>query len=452
MDAVSIINRLSRTTKRTEKEQILMDAFMKGHREFFIGAQLCYDILTTFGVQKVGEITDEDDGDAGTLSFSDFLDLANKLRTRKLTGYAARDAILDAADKCHIPTWNVFYRRVLLKDLKAGIDVKTINKVLQKLAPTQDDAKKYIIPVFSCQLAHDGMKPEYQKKLSGPKMLDLKLDGVRLLTILDKEEGTITQYTRNGKINTNFSDIRESLIGIMNMLPGSVVLDGEVISSSFQDLMKQINRKDNIDTSSSKLAIFDIIPLSAFKEGICKTSQEQRHEIISNLETTGLLREHTKGLVYVIPKKYVNLSTDEGKESFQEFNKMAIEQGYEGIMVKDPNAPYELKRSFAWLKIKPFIDVSLAVVGVEEGTGKYEGMLGAFICEGDDDGKNIKVNCGSGFSDEDRKDIWKNRDRMIGMIVEIRADALSLEEGSDVWSLRFPRFKGFRGTVPNEKL
>ena len=236
------------------------------------------------------------------------------------------------------------------------------------------------------------------------------------------------------------------------MLPGSVVLDGEVVSSSFQDVMKQINRKDNIDTSSAKLAVFDIIPLAAFKEGICKTSQEKRHEIISNLESTGLFREHTKGLVYVIPKKYVNMSTEEGKASFQEFNKMAIEQGYEGVMVKDPNAPYELKRSFAWLKIKPFLEFSLSVVGVEEGTGKYEGMLGAFICEGEEDGRNIKVNCGSGFSDEDRRDIWKNRDNMIGMIVEIRADALSLEDGSDVWSLRFPRFKGFRGTVPNEKL
>ena len=453
MDPVSIITALSSTTKRTEKEQILINDFMCGHRDFFVGAQMCYDQLLTFGVQKVAEITDADDGDLGTFSFSDFLELAHKLRTRQLTGYAARDAILDAADKCHIPTWNIFYRRVLIKDLRAGIDAKTINKVLEKLSATEPEAKNLIIPIFSCQLAHDGMKPEHQKKLTGPKMLDIKLDGVRLLTILDKEQNTITQYTRNGKVNENFTEIRESLIGVMNLIPGSVVLDGEVISpSGFQDLMKQVNRKDNINTAKTRLAVFDIIPLQAFTQGICKITQEKRHEIISNLESSGLLKEHTGGLVYVIPKMYANLSTPEGQKSFKEFNKQAIEDGYEGVMVKDPFAPYELKRSFGWLKIKPHIETSLPIVALEEGTGKYENMLGAIVCEGEDDGRKIKVNCGSGFSDEDRTEFWNNRENMKGMIAEIKADAMTLEDGSDIWSLRFPRFKGLRGTVPNEKL
>ncbi len=453
MDAVSIINALAATPKRTEKEQILMDTFMQGHREFFVGAQLAYDILVTFGVKRAAEITEEDDT-PGTFTFDDFLVLLGKLRRRELTGHAARDAMIAAAETCHAPTWNTFYRRVILKDLKCGVELSTINKVLKKLSDTEDDAKTLMIPDFSCQLAQDGAKPEHQKKVSGRKMLDVKLDGVRLLTILDKEAGTVTQYTRNGKVNENFTEVRESLMSLMADLPGSVVIDGEIVSVNFQDLMKQVNRRDGVNTAAARLAVFDIIPLAAFQAGICTTSQEHRHEILANLDLEGVFKKHTNGLVYVVPKVVVDLNTPEGQVTFKEFNKAAIEAGYEGIMVKEPTAPYELKRSFAWLKIKPFIEVSLTIVGYEEGKAgtKNVGKLGAWIMEGEDDGKKIAVNCGGGFSDIERAEFWNRRDEFMGFVGEVRADALTLEDGGDVWSLRFPRWKGFRGTVPGEKL
>ena len=122
-------------------------------------------------------------------------------------------------------------------------------------------------------------------------------------------------------------------------------------------------------------------------------------------------------------------------------------------MIKDPIAVYECKRSIAWLKLKPFIEVSLAVVGVEEGTGRNEGKLGALICEGEDDGKRIRVNVGSGFSDSQRDSYYLGRDDLIGQIVEIRADAATIsQDSSEVWSLRFPRFLQFRGFERGEKL
>jgi DNA ligase-1 len=120
-------------------------------------------------------------------------------------------------------------------------------------------------------------------------------------------------------------------------------------------------------------------------------------------------------------------------------------------MLKDPLAPYECKRSVAWLKLKPFIEVSLAVVAVEEGTGKNVGKLGALVCEGVDDGKAIRVNVGSGLTDEDRVTYWDNADTLIGDIVEVRADAITQNQDG-TYSLRFPRFKGFRGFVSGEKI
>ncbi|NBU69336.1 MAG: hypothetical protein EBS49_06965, partial [Verrucomicrobia bacterium] len=150
-------------------------------------------------------------------------------------------------------------------------------------------------------------------------------------------------------------------------------------------------------------------------------------------------------------------------------NQVAIDGGYEGIMIKEPNAKYECKRSFSWLKQKPWIEVSLSIREVEEGTGRNLGRLGAFVCEGEDGGKLIRVNVGSGYSDSQRDEFWAGRDTLLGQVVEVRADVISQnQDGSyslrevraDVisqnqdgsYSLRFPRFLRFRGFEAGEKL
>jgi DNA ligase-1 len=120
-------------------------------------------------------------------------------------------------------------------------------------------------------------------------------------------------------------------------------------------------------------------------------------------------------------------------------------------MIKDPAAGYETKRSVAWLKQKPYIEVSLAVVGVEEGTGKNVGRLGALVCEGQDDGKDITVNVGSGLTDDMRNSIWNDSSSVIGQLVEVRADAVTQNQDG-TYSLRFPRHVRFRGFEPGEKL
>jgi len=147
----------------------------------------------------------------------------------------------------------------------------------------------------------------------------------------------------------------------------------------------------------------------------------------------------------------VDLSTSEGEKRFVDLNKAAVDGGYEGVMIKDIGAPYECKRSHAWLKMKPFIEVSLEVKDVEEGTGRNVGKLGAFVCEGRDDGRDIKVNVGSGFSDSDRDSFWNDRSTLIGNIVEVRADAITQNQDG-TYSLRFPRFKTFRGFEAGEKI
>jgi len=134
-----------------------------------------------------------------------------------------------------------------------------------------------------------------------------------------------------------------------------------------------------------------------------------------------MLLRHIKTLEW----ENVDLDTIEGQKRFVELNKSAVEGGYEGVMIKDPDAIYECKRTHSWLKAKPFIEVTLKVVSVEEGTGRNKGRLGAILVEGEDDGYEYSLSCGSGFSDNQREEYWSKRNYLVGQLVEIRADAKS---------------------------
>ena len=180
--------------------------------------------------------------------------------------------------------------------------------------------------------------------------------------------------------------------------------------------------------------------------GTSKNAIERRQRIV-NLSNLFTYR------IQLVDATLIDMDSDEGQAKFQAMNKRALDEGYEGLMIKPVSEGYKCKRSHAWLKIKPFIEVTLKVVELEEGTGKNEGLLGALVVEGEDDGKFFKLNVGSGLTDENREQIWENQDKVIGQLVEIRADAATQsQDADDVWSLRFPRFKTFRGFELGEKL
>jgi len=163
---------------------------------------------------------------------------------------------------------------------------------------------------------------------------------------------------------------------------------------------------------------------------------------------TSILLRHVKTLEW----ENVDLDTIKGQKRFVELNKAAVEGGYEGVMIKDPDAMYECKRTHSWLKAKPFIEVTFKVVSVEEGSGRNKGRLGAVLVEGEDDGHKYSLSCGSGFSDIQREEYWSKRDQLIGQLVEIRADAKTKSKDAVAFSLRFPRFKCFRGFKAGEKV
>ena len=111
-------------------------------------------------------------------------------------------------------------------------------------------------------------------------------------------------------------------------------------------------------------------------------------------------------------------------------------EGKEGVMCNLADAPYECKRTRNILKVKKMQSIDLKIVGFEEGDGKYKGTLGKVII----DVCGVSVGCGSGFSDNERLDIWSNKDKYLGKWIEVQYQEKIAKTGS----LRFPTVKGVR--------
>ena len=422
-----IIKELESNNSRLFKEDIIEKNL--NYKEFQEGLAMCLDPLVTFGVKQVPESEKNGNG----LNWEDFKNSANLLIERESTGHAARDLIINLMNLSKEDQWNNWYRRILIKDLRCGVSEKTVNNVAKKMN------LKFRVPVFSCMLAHDGAK--HPKKIKGDCLVEYKYDGVRVVAIVKKNKATL--YSRNGKIFNNFAHIENAL---SKPEYNNIVFDGEVMSDDFQALMKQVYRKSGANTEDAYLALFDMLPLKEFNEGRSKLNSLERKQELNKLSKT------FGSEIKLVDYEIINFDNEQGQEKFSEMNKEALEKGFEGLMIKPNNNYYECKRSHAWLKIKPFIEVTLKVIDIQEGTGKHEGKLGAFSVEGEDDGKFFSLSVGSGLTDEQRDMYWADKDKLIGRLIEVRADAITKSIEGDHFSLRFPRFKNFRGFEKDEKI
>jgi DNA ligase-1 len=287
--------------------------------------------------------------------------------------------------------------------------------------------------------------------MKGIKRLEPKLDGVRcLMTVIPSDSGEINviAFSRNGKVFDNFTHIEDQIrdnflklvrtAGTSNLSMG-FVLDGEVIGNSFQELMRQARRKTNAQADDSVFNVFDIIPLEAFREGHWNAQLTKRIAILDSIRPV----VDNMANVELLPHIMVDLDTAAGKDQLERYAQDNVKAGFEGIMIKEMQAPYVCKRSTDWMKWKPVCDFDLTVIGIEEGTGKHEGRMGALVCCGIDDGKEISVNVGSGYTDEERQSYWDNKDSVIGRTAVVMADAVTQNQDGS-YSLRFPRFKTFR--------
>lgn len=467
-ELLDALKQIRGTTKRSEKEQIIKAlAETDLSKEFFEGVKLANQSSITFGVKQVPEKMDEQVGEVldPTQAWQKFVELAQRLNLRLATGNEAKAEIQDLMNKTDKERWNSWFRPILMKDLKAGFSETTTNPILKALNRTAE-----MTEVYSCALAEHidtlwepsetGELIPTQRLGSSTVYADVKLNGARINAFVDpfNQFQPIILRTREGRLSENFKSIEESLLKLIPFIrerfKTAVVFDGEVMSASFQKLMTQLNRKSDVQTSDCTLYIFDFLPVQDFLAGVSEKPYKAR--ILDRLDIQAELERIQINNIKNLTAHLFDINTVEGCQSLEEFRRKALDNSFEGLVIKMPESLYRTKRTFDWLAYKPTLTVDLAVTGFEEGEKgtKNEGSLGALVVEGEYQGKQIKVKVGSGFKpdQETRKKLWDTQSDVLGMVAEIRADEITKPMEGDHWSLRFPRFVKWRGFKPGEKV
>ena len=342
--------------------------------------RLALDPFTQFYQRKIPKYTPNTSDHAASLQ--SMLPALNDLSDRVVTGNAAIDrltSILEAAGEQDAKV----IERIIQKDLKCGVQVSTVNAVWKNLV--------YEYPVMLCS-------PFEQKlvdKIKFPAYVQLKMDGMRFNAIV--RNGGCEFRSRNGKEIQLLGNLEEEFIKLAD--GESVVFDGELLVSDKGVILDRqtgngILNKANKGTISIDEArkvhatIWDVIPFDDFTNGQCTDTYKSRFGRLQGAK---------------LPKKISLVQSwevenyDTAKALFDEM----LQRGEEGIILKDMNGIWEDKRSKGQIKFKGEMECDLKIVGIEEGTGKYAGMLGAILCESADG--VIKVSVGSGFTDEQRK-------------------------------------------------
>jgi len=345
------------------------------------------------------------------------------LSSRELTGNKAIEHLSYVLSNLTSDNAKVI-ERIIAKDLKCGVDVSTVNKVWSGL-----------IPEYPCMLC----SPFEQKlvdKIKFPAYAQMKMDGMRFNAIV--RDGKCEFRSRNGKEILLLGNLEQEFI----RLAGSIdcVFDGELLvmlpgDHQFTDRQtgNGILNKANKGTISIEEAamvhasVWDLIPYVQFTDGYCQTPYAKRFSTLEQIVN----KQKSEGKKIWIVSSEIVQTIEEAQSIFQNY----LSLGHEGIILKDGAGVWEDKRSKTQIKFKGELECDLKIVAVEEGSGKAAGMLGAIVCESADG--IVKVNVGSGFSDAQRKQYWK--ENLVDRIVAVKYNSrIKNKAGED--SLFLPVF------------
>jgi hypothetical protein len=357
---------------------------------------LALDPFTQFYIRKIPKYT-PNPVDGIALEFA--LDSLYDLSSRQVTGNAAIAHLKGMLEALNAEDAKVI-ERIIQKDLKCGVSVSTANAVWTGLV------SEY--PVMLCSQ----FEQKLVDKVEFPALVQLKMDGMRFNAIV--RDGKVEYRSRNGKEIQLLGNLDAEFIE----LAGDVdcVFDGELLVVANGTILDRqtgngILNKANKGTITAgeaalvQATVWDIIPYLYFVDGECPVPYGKR---FASLNT--LINKHEPERVKSVASWEVQTYED-AKAMFEEF----LARGEEGIILKDKRGVWEDKRAKHQIKFKGELECDLKIIGIEDGTGKYEGKLGAIKCESADG--VIKVSVGSGFSDYQRSSLGAE---IIGKIAAVK--------------------------------
>ncbi len=422
MNSTEVLQNLDRLADMTptQKKSALRDLLTD--TTFSRAIKLALDPFITFGVNKV-PMPDEPANLAWVFNENTWV-LLEQLASRAITGNTATNWITDEMLTLSNESRELL-KRILTKDLRCGVTAKTVNTV----APGT-------IPTFDCMLAH---KYDERHIDVWPVAVEPKYDGMRALLILEPEGGQFV--SRTGKpydaVQWLADEIHQWIFVERNALVtpmSGMIIDGELVDpeGSFYRIGAARGKSEY---RNAHFMAFDMLRSDHFKRGHDPAPYHERQQCLA-IWIVDINHNHVRRT----PVWYAG----NHQEVMEYYNGVRAEGG-EGVIVKPTSGEYHCKRSRAWLKIKDQQTVDAPIIGLEEGTGKYQGMLGAVIVDLD----GVEVRVGSGFTDEQRLEIWQKahagyRSMFTGLI------EIEYHEKTPDGSLRHPRFVRFRDDKPVE--
>ena len=364
--------------------------------------RLALDPFTQFYIRKIPAYAHLKDTDIGLANAVEQLSLLSK---RTYTGNKGIDHLREIL--CNLPTDSAkVIERIINKDLKCGVSVATVNEIWPDL-----------IKEYPCMLA-SGYDQKLVDKINFPAIVQLKMDGMRFNAIVVNDKCEFR--SRNGKELNLLGHLEDEFVTLAK--GENIVFDGElIVTDGFGVMDRQTGNgilskagKGTIseeEASRVKAIIWDEIPVMFFKSGLYSKPYKNRFaemkDRLRSLKSSGFKVE-------AVESQYVD-NLDDAQTLFQRY----FEAGEEGIILKDLDAVWENKRSRKQIKFKGELECDLKVVGLEEGSGKYQGSLGSLICESADG--LLKVNVGSGLTDAHRAEL--NSTSTIGKIIAVKYNA-----------------------------
>jgi DNA ligase 1 len=417
MQELNVLQQLESTSSLKEKAQILIRNSSNVELASLLDAALNYK--RKFWIKKINYELSSETSFNYTNAHQEFCQLLSRLETRTIVGNQAISEVEVFLNNCN-ELQQKWYSRVLKRDLKVGISATTVNK------------SGFAIPEFDVQLAKDGsscksLDSMVKKGLS----VSPKLDGYRCLALV--ENGEVTLYTRNGEIFGNFPSIERSLSEIC-ALDSCYVFDGEIMSDDFNKTQKSaFASKRGTVVGDVKYHVFDMIPYDEWVSELFVTPAFERYANLHNF----LNSIDNKPLNIKAVERLTAYSLDE----ILKLEAKYVADGYEGAMT-NPNVPYyKGKKSNKMLKFKSFLSMDCEVVSANLGTadGKYSEVLGSFTVLQEN---GVVCDVGSGYNEEERRELWDKRDDLVGRIMEVKYQNLSSED----MRMRFPVFMRWRDT------
>lgn len=324
---------------------------------------------------------------------------------------------------------------IVTKNLKLGIQATTINKVYGK----------NFIPCFDVMLANKYFDdPERLLPQDTEFILTTKLDGIRCVCVNETDGPRF--FTRQGQLIEGLIELEKEFTA----LPLNFVYDGELLLDlnelESKDLYRRTVKVVNSDGEKRNVIFncFDFLPIEEFKEGEGKTKATDRKLLIGSPLILG-----GKNTPHIKEVKVLYLGKDQSQIKYW-LDKITSEGG-EGVMINIANATYKCKRTNDLLKVKKFQDADVHVIGLIEGTGNNQGMLGAIKVEfKGPDNKIYTCKVGSGFTQDERIKYWNNKDLLLDKIVTINYFEVTNNQANEGYSLRFPTWQGIIRFDKNE--